>query len=98
MTWWMWVLLAAAAGYGLHRCALWAEGRGWIYYREKRMPSGAAGLAMMHVAQIFEPEIAHVIEEITSEAARGGMTDPTGQGSPPGDDTGKATQVTAPNT
>lgn len=52
-----------AAGYGLHRLALWAEGRGWIYYRTKRMPPGAGGMAMMQVAAIFEPAVEHVVEE-----------------------------------
>jgi hypothetical protein len=66
---------AAVALYGLHRLALWAEGRGWIYYRTNRMPPGAGGMAMMEVGQIIEPEFEHVIEEMRGEQARGSTVD-----------------------
>jgi hypothetical protein len=70
------ILVACLAGlYGLHRLALWAESKGWIYYRTKRMPPGAAGMAMMEVAQVFEPGIEHVVEELRSETVRGEATD-----------------------
>jgi len=60
-------VLAIVAGYGLHRLALWAEGRGWIYYKTKRAPAGAASLAMLEVAQILEPEVRQVIEAVQSD-------------------------------
>jgi hypothetical protein len=68
----MWWMAAAglglvAGGYGLHRLALWAEGRGWIYYRTRRMPPGASGMAFMGVASILEPSLEHVIEEHRSQ-------------------------------
>jgi hypothetical protein len=34
-------LVAVAALYGLHRLGLWAERRGWIYYRKKHGSDGA---------------------------------------------------------
>ncbi|HSM01189.1 MAG TPA: hypothetical protein VK960_01945 [Acidimicrobiia bacterium] len=68
---WVWAVIAVVGLYGLHRLALWAESRGWIYYRTKRMPSGAAGRAFMELSAIVEPEIEHVIEEIDSERVRG---------------------------
>jgi len=67
---WLWACAGAAAVYGVHRLAVWAEGRGWIYYRTKKMPSGAAGRAMMELAAIVEPEIEHVIEAIDQDAVR----------------------------
>lgn len=64
------IALLIGAVYGAHRLALWAESRGWIYYRTKRMPPGTAGMAAMQVSELFEPEIEHVLEEMTSEAVR----------------------------
>jgi hypothetical protein len=56
--------LAALAGvYGLHRLALWAEARGFVYYRRRRGGSGALGNALLEVQAIFEPARRHVIEE-----------------------------------
>jgi hypothetical protein len=60
-------VLVIVAGYGLHRLALWAEGRGWIYYKTKRAPAGAGSLAMLEVAQILEPEVQQVIEAVQSD-------------------------------
>lgn len=46
---WAWVLLAAGGAlllYGLHRLALWAEARGWIYYRQARGGGAGAGILL----------------------------------------------------
>ena len=57
----------AALGYGVHRAALWAEDRGWIYYRTvKRRPAPWLGT----LEAIYKPEIEHVIEEASGESAR----------------------------
>jgi hypothetical protein len=84
--WWLpAIALVAAAICGLHRLALWAESRGWIYYRTHRMPPGASGLAMMEVTAVIDPATEHVIEELRSEQARA-EEDENGQGPPgPGD-------------
>lgn len=57
---------ALAAAYGLHRTALWMEGRGWIYYRK-----GGAGGVTNAVAQtlgeihgVLEPERARHVETV----------------------------------
>jgi len=66
---WLFLLipvLVIAAGYGLHRLALWAEGRSWIYYKAKRAPAGAGSLAILEVAQILEPEVQQAIEAVRS--------------------------------
>ncbi|MFH1329520.1 MAG: hypothetical protein ABIJ48_02505 [Actinomycetota bacterium] len=82
--WWLLVIPGVAlGGLGLHRLALWAESRGWIYYGTHRMPSGAAGLAMMEVAAIVEPQTEHVIEALRSEAIRA-EEDASGEGREPG--------------
>lgn len=72
--WWVWLLGIIAAGYVIHRTAVWAEGRGWIYYRSKTRPPGAAGMALLHMAQIVQPEIEYVIEEIQSQEIRAEVT------------------------
>jgi hypothetical protein len=69
--WWLlWLGLAVLAVYGLHRIALWAEGRGWIYYRIHRAPVGAAGMAMLEVTSLLDPAAEHVIEETRAEQIR----------------------------
>jgi hypothetical protein len=74
-----WITLIAAAVYGLHRLAVWAESRGWIYYRTHKAPPGAAGAAMMHLAAFVEPEVEHVLDEIHAQQV---MADPDESGEP----------------
>lgn len=50
----------------LHRLALWAESRGWICYRTRHMPAGAAGPALLEVTSIVDPQVTHVIEGVRS--------------------------------
>lgn len=59
---WFWLIVIAAALYALHRLALWAESRGWIYYMKSRGYSTRAGSAMLEVQQLLEPSKKHVIE------------------------------------
>ncbi|MBZ5641055.1 MAG: hypothetical protein LAO51_20130 [Acidobacteriia bacterium] len=62
--------LAVIAGlYGLHRIAVWAERRGWIYYRSKHGSSGALGNALLEVHAILEPSARYVLEERTKDDA-----------------------------
>ena len=82
MWWLLWVALGVAAFYGLHRLALWAEGRGWIYYRRRRMPPGSAGMVFLEVASILDPGVEHVIEATRDFSARADQ-DESGE-SPPG--------------
>ena len=83
MWWLVWIGLAVVGLCGLRRVALWAESRGWIYYRTHRMPAGAAGLAMMEIAAIVEPQTVHVVEVLRSEAIRA-EEDESGAGPKPG--------------
>jgi len=52
----------------IHRFLLWAERRGWVYYKETKPPHGAGALAMQELAQIYEPQAEHVIEATRSES------------------------------
>ena len=61
------VVLVVVVGYLLHRVALWAERRGWIFYRRRGRP-GAASNALLELDAIWKPEMQHVIEQRAIEA------------------------------
>ncbi|MCP3976478.1 MAG: hypothetical protein GY720_18480 [bacterium] len=67
--WWLGlVLVLVALGYGLHRLALWAEGRGWIHYKtEAKYRGSSLGL----IEGIYNPGVEHVMEERAGDRARG---------------------------
>ena len=52
----------------IQRLLLWAEGRGWVYYKKTSPPHGSGALAMQELAQIYEPQAEHVIEATRSES------------------------------
>jgi hypothetical protein len=62
----LFALVMAAVLYGIHRLAIWAERRGWIYYQKK---SGSASLssAALEVQSLFEPSKRYVLEEMARE-------------------------------
>jgi hypothetical protein len=72
-------LAALAAVYGLHRLALWAEARGFVYYSRRRGSSGALGNAFLELQAIVEPAKRHVIEERVKQ-----RPDASEAGDPPG--------------
>ena len=61
------LVMLALVAYGAHRFLLYAERRGWIYYKHTKRPPGR-GLGLL--AQIYEPEMEHVVEEEASERVR----------------------------
>ena len=61
------LVVLGAALYGLHRLLLWAELRGWVFYKEKPRP-GAVSNAFLELDAIWMPEIHHVVEERDIEA------------------------------
>lgn len=63
MGWVLWVLGLVVVLFVLDRLALWAESRGWIYWRRSPPSGSAAGNALMSVAGIFEPGKQHAVEE-----------------------------------
>ncbi len=73
-----WLVGALVALYGLHRLALWAEGRGWIYYRKRRGTSGALGNAALEIHALLEPSKRYVLEERRRDDA-----EEEGSGDPP---------------
>jgi hypothetical protein len=64
--WWIIGGIAALALLGLviDRIALWAEAKGWIYWRRtQRRGTGSLG----YLEPIFQPSITHVVEEETRQ-------------------------------
>ncbi len=58
--WWMWLGIAFAAAYPLHRLGLWMESKDWVYYR--RRPKSGAGSGFLEVAAIVDPAARHMLE------------------------------------
>lgn len=70
-------VVTLAGLYGLHRLLLWAERRGWIYYRRQSSSRASVGSAMLEVHALMEPSKKHVLEvreedERRDEAGKGG--------------------------
>lgn len=59
----LYVALAVAGLYAVHRAACRAERRGWIHYREGRGRSSALGNALLEVHTLIEPSKRFVLEE-----------------------------------
>ena len=69
-------VLVIAGLYGLHRLALFAEYRGWIYYRTHPPRMRTLGL----LEELADPSVEYRIEEQASEAIR---ADDEESGDPP---------------
>lgn len=71
-------ILVIALGYGLHRLALLAEDRGWLYYRTRPPRMRTLGL----LEELADPSVEYRIEEQSSEAIRA-ANEESGQGTSP---------------
>jgi hypothetical protein len=69
------VLVILIALYGVHRLALWAEDRGWIYYTRRKPTASSLGNAFLEVQSLIEPEKRQLAEvqkaEIIEEDEQG---------------------------
>jgi len=74
----LWIAGVILGLFLMDRFLLWAESRGWIYWRKKQGSPGAVGNALLNVQAIFEPEKRHMAEELRAE--RGEEDD---EGAPP---------------
>jgi hypothetical protein len=72
------LVLALACGtlYLLHRLALWAEDRGWIYYQRRRPSRTALGNAFLEAQAIVEPGKRLLLE---ARQEQGGGEDESGE-------------------
>jgi hypothetical protein len=60
--WVGWFLAATVVVWSLDRLALWAEDRGWVYWR-RRHGTGGSATVLGDVFLLFQPNRAHVVEE-----------------------------------
>jgi hypothetical protein len=63
---------------GLHRTALWAEDRGWIYYKRRKATTSALGSAFLEVQSLLEPE-----KQQLAEVQKAERVEEDDQGEPP---------------
>ena len=74
-------LVVAAVLFGLDRLCLWAERKGWIYYRNHSPSPSASRNAMLQVSAIMQPgaraQIA-AIQEVVEESESGDPPEPIG--------------------
>jgi hypothetical protein len=57
------ILLATGAVlYAIHRLALWAEARGWIYYLHNKPTTSTLGNAFLEVQSLIEPGKRDLVE------------------------------------
>ena len=61
------------------RAMLWAEKRGWVYWRRNKASHSSLGSAMLEVQSILEPDKEHVVEE---QARQRGDIDQTSDDDP----------------
>lgn len=58
----LWIVLLGVAVSALHFFALWAERRGWIFYKYRKASPGSIGSAFLEVHSILEPGAKHAAE------------------------------------
>lgn len=56
------LLIALAAFVILDRIGLWAESRGWIYYRKRKGSGAGLGNALAELDVLTRPSAKHVVE------------------------------------
>lgn len=62
---WVWVALIVVAVFvAVDQAALWAERRGWLYWRRRKPgSSGTSGGVIAGFIELFEPGHRHVVDE-----------------------------------
>src|SRR5690625_7121885 len=59
---WVWLAVAILLVLAMDRFLLWAEGRGWVYWRRQRVRSG--GGVFGELIQVFQPSHQFVVEDL----------------------------------
>ena len=58
----LWTAAIAVAAFLFDRLALWAEERGWIYWRRKKAQSTSIGAILSDLNAVTNPSAQHVVE------------------------------------
>ena len=64
----LWIVGAVAGLLTLDRLLLWAESKGWLYYRRNKPRGGAAVYHLLEMSSILDPTFTEVIEMKVQEA------------------------------
>lgn len=75
------LVVLISTGYALHRLSRLAGERDWIYNKHNPRPRGGGTLGLLE--EIYQPSIQHVVEERSSQRARGSQ-DESGDKPEPG--------------
>jgi hypothetical protein len=65
----LWLILLGGALFALHHFALWAERRGWIYYKNRKASPASVGSAFLLVQSLLEPGKRHIVESRLEDVA-----------------------------
>jgi hypothetical protein len=75
-----WFAVVVLGLWALHRVALWAERRGWIYWTRRKASPGTAASALLELQSLLEPGNKHVVESRFEE-----HSEENESGEPPGE-------------
>ena len=78
MSLFFWILAVAAGLFGLDRILLWAEARGWIYWRKVKPKHSGSGDAFLSLGQAITPSASYI-----SEAKQATKSEERDNGDPP---------------
>jgi hypothetical protein len=84
------VVVLISIGYALHRLSRLAGERDWIYNKHNPRPRGGGTLGLLE--EIYQPSIQHVVEERSSQRARGSQNESGDRPEPGGDPTAEHPQ------
>lgn len=80
------IAIVVAALIALNRLGLWAERRGWIYWRQSTRKANGGGSALLGIGSVFDPGVQHMVEVQEAEPMEETSNDdqiPRGRGSLP---------------
>lgn len=49
--------------FALDRVGVWAEKKGWVYWRHRNTSSSAGAMVLGPLTEVFQPSYSHVVEE-----------------------------------
>ena len=85
----LWILGLGGGVFLLDRFLLWAESRGWIYYRRNKPGRGASAYHLLEWTSVIDPTQREVIEiRIKEEKREDESGDPPGPGGEDGEGEG----------
>lgn len=78
-----WLVVLGVALAVLHRLALWAERRGWIFYKHRKASPGSVANGLLQVQALLEPGVRHVVESRLEDVSEENESGDPPSGEPP---------------